>query len=117
MTVYFMVYGTQAYAEAKCIEKEFKKSIRFLDSDGRTFTIKKDDIITIEKDEEPQESIYEVERVNTTNMFTIKNKETGEYFDGYDFMGSIDWNPSRVSCKWMGYDEAYQILADLNAME
>ena len=116
MTVYFMVYGTQAYAEAKCIEKEFKKSIRFLDSDGRTFTIKKDDIITIEKDEDVQESAYEMIEVKS-NLFVIKNKQTGEFFDGYDFMGSVDWNPSQISCYWMSYDEAYQTLADLKAGE
>jgi hypothetical protein len=118
MHITFMYQKSQAYTEVECVAKEFKKSIRFMMSNGQYITIKKDDIISIEQseDDEIQDSIYEVEIVGT-NLFVIKDTHTGEYFDGYDFMGSIDWNPSRVSCKWMGYDEAYQTLADLNAME
>ena len=46
----------------------------------------------------------------------IKDSETGKYFNGYDFMGSVEWvNIGEAYC--MSKDEAEQIVNDLESSE
>ena len=46
----------------------------------------------------------------------IKDSETGKYFNGYDFMGSVEWvNIGEAYC--MSKDEAQDIVNDLEAAD
>ena len=46
----------------------------------------------------------------------IKDSETGKYFNGYDFMGSVEWvNIGEAYC--MSKDEAQGIVKDLEASD
>jgi len=46
----------------------------------------------------------------------IKETETGKYFSGYDFMGSVIWaGISEAYC--MSKDDAKQIIKDLEAAD
>ena len=38
-----------------------------------------------------------------------------KYFNGYDFMGSVNWVDSMGNSMGMDPDEAYQVLSDLIA--
>ena len=43
--------------------------------------------------------------------------ETGLYFSGYDFMGSVNWVRDVLAAYYMHQDEAEQIVADLEAAD
>jgi len=49
-------------------------------------------------------------------FYLIRNVETGEFFGGYDFMGSADWTNNLCAYE-MDEQEALQIKADLEAAD
>ena len=50
------------------------------------------------------------------NFYHIRNTETGEFFGGYDFMGSVNWTNSLCAYE-MTEQEALQIKADLESAD
>lgn len=63
---------------------------------------------------------YEIETVHDWNQiwYAIVNAETGEYFGGYDFMGSVTWYYAVCpECYISETDEAEQIIRDLEAAD
>ena len=54
---------------------------------------------------------------NGCTFYAIYSENERKYFAGYDFMGSIDWVKILNDAYWMSDDQAYQIMADLNAAE
>ena len=68
MKVIYYVGKGQAYIYAERIAKEFKKSIRFDIGNNETITIKKKDILSIEKEEE--KPLY---RVREEHLRKLKN--------------------------------------------
>lgn len=54
---------------------------------------------------------------NGCTFYAIYNSEEMKYFAGYSFMGSADWESNLNDSYWMGDDEAYQIMADLEAAD
>ena len=48
---------------------------------------------------------------------TIIKNDSGKYFGGYDFMGSINWKDGTYDAVLMDDDEAEQIIADLEAAD
>ena len=118
MTVIFYEGKGQAMIEAECVAKEFPKSIRFQLANGQTFTIKRKDILSIENHEEENESIYQIVCDGTgKDRLTIENVQTGKFFGGYDFMGSVDWVDSADDACRMDHEEAKQIINDLESAD
>ena len=66
-------------------------------------------------------SKYEIEKVLcdtcTEDFYALRDKETNEYFAGYDFMGSVDWSETVLAAYWMDYPEAWQIKSDLESAD
>ena len=63
---------------------------------------------------------YEIAKVaNEDGTYTIiVNNETNQYFAGYDFMGSVNWEDCIVNASWMDEDEdAEQIVRDLESAD
>lgn len=58
---------------------------------------------------------YSVKNIQK-KYYVIYSKAEGAYFAGYDFMGSVIWETNPDNCSWMQKPEAYDILADLEAM-
>ena len=114
MTVIYFEGKGQAMIEVECIAKEFSKSIRFMLADGSTVTIKRNDIISIENSDDDDDSIYQIicDGTGKENL-TIENVQTGKFFAGYDFMGSVNWVSGGDEAYRMGIDEAEQIIRDL----
>ena len=52
--------------------------------------------------------------VDGHTYWTILNNDSNEYFNGYDFMGSVNWTPCVDICYWMSKEEAMEICRDLN---
>ena len=48
---------------------------------------------------------------------TIIKNDSGKYFGGYDFMGSINWKDGTYDAVLMDDDEAEQIIKDLEASD
>ena len=86
MKVIFLIGKGQAYTYAERIAKEFKKSIRFDIGNSETITIKKKDILSIEKEEE--KPLY---RVREEHLRKLKN--------GYPFIEhSHYWKEGKIPC-------------------
>lgn len=118
MTVIHYIGKGQAMIEVECVAKEFSKSIRFMLSDGTTMTIKRKDIISIENHDVELDSIYQINCDGTgKDCLTITNVQTGKFFGGYDFMGSVDWLDSDDDAYRMDLEEAKQIISDLEAAD
>ena len=47
----------------------------------------------------------------------IEDMEAGKVFNGYDFMGSVEWEDYGGDACWMEPDEAEQIIKDLEAAD
>ena len=54
---------------------------------------------------------------NGCTFYAILNEDSNQYFAGYSFMGSADWENHLEDAYWMGDDEAYQIMADLRSAD
>lgn len=52
--------------------------------------------------------------VDGHTYWVILNNDSLEYFNGYDFMGSVSWTPCLNICYWMDKEEAMEIARDLN---
>ena len=57
------------------------------------------------------------EMINNQGEHTIRDTETGLYFGGYDFMGSIDWVDLEAAYTSADEMEIRQMLADMEAAE
>ena len=68
-------------------------------------------------------SKYEISKIRSMDdevRFVIYNKEEQAFFAGYDFMGSVDWEYSKVpseACELTAEDDPEQIVADLEAAD
>ena len=58
--------------------------------------------------------------IHASNGFaegTILKNDSGKYFGGYDFMGSVNWLETTYDAVLMDDDEAEQIISDLEAAD
>lgn len=68
-------------------------------------------------------SKYEISKIRSMDnevRFVIYNKEEQAFFAGYDFMGSVDWEYSKVpseACELTAEDDPEQIVADLESAD
>ena len=52
--------------------------------------------------------------INNPNGYSIFNSEAGLFFNGYDFMGSVNWGDEEMT---MDISEALQIVKDLESAD
>lgn len=52
--------------------------------------------------------------INNPNGYSIFNNEAGLFFNGYDFMGSVNWEDEEMT---MEISEAQQIVKDLESAD
>lgn len=62
-------------------------------------------------------SKYSIGQPDITGRVWIEDIENGKVFNGYDFMGSIDWVDYGGDACWMTPEEAEQIISDLEAAD
>lgn len=115
MKVTMWTKAGRAYFHA--IDKvENRCSIRFILDDGTHETVKKADIISIE-DEEPETSKYLIGEPDLNGLVWIEDTENGKVFNGYDFMGSVNWEDYGGDAYWCEPEEAMMIISDLVAAD
>lgn len=108
------------FAEGKV---ENRCSVRFLMEDGSHQTIWNDDIISIEDDgieEEPEQTEtgkYRIGESDLNGLVWIEDMENGKVFNGYDFMGSVNWEDYGGDAYWCEPEEAMMIISDLVAAD
>ena len=111
MKVTIWTKAGRAYFQA--IDKvENRCSIRFILDDGTHETVKKADIISIEADE-PETGKYRIGEPDLNGLVWIEDMEAGKVFNGYDFMGSVNWEDYGGDACWMDPEEAQEIVRDL----
>lgn len=62
-------------------------------------------------------SKYMIEQPDLNGKVWIRDIENEKAFNGYDFMGSVNWEDLGGDAYWMDPEEAKQILADLEAAD
>lgn len=66
---------------------------------------------------------YEISKIRSMNdevRYVIYNHEEHAFFAGYDFMGSVDWEYSKVPserCELTAEDDPWQIVKDLESAD
>ena len=66
--------------------------------------------------EREEQKMSKYSTITTSNGFatgTIIKSDSGKYFAGYDFMGSVNWNDTCYDAVLMDQEEAEQIIRDL----
>jgi hypothetical protein len=62
-------------------------------------------------------SKYRISQPDLSGIVYVEDIENGKVFNGYDFMGSVDWVDYGEDCCWMQPDEAVQIISDLESAD
>lgn len=62
-------------------------------------------------------SKYRIAEPDMNGKVWIEDMEAGKVFNGYDFMGSVNWEDYGGDAYWMDQDEAETVLADLEAAD
>lgn len=60
---------------------------------------------------------YRIGEPDLNGLVWIEDMENGKVFNGYDFMGSVDWQDYGEDGCWLEPEEAEQIIEDLLAAE
>ena len=60
---------------------------------------------------------YRINQPDLSGKVWIEDLENGKVFNGYDFMGSVNWEDYGGDAYWADPDEAEQIVRDLEAAD
>ena len=62
-------------------------------------------------------SKYRINQADQNGLVWIEDMESGKVFNGYDFMGSVNWEDYGGDAYWADPEEAEQIVKDLESSD